>query len=89
MLTHRVFDVEQFALREARARAQQDLRAVAVHELATLGIASLTKKLLALDQMDRERRLGREPTSCQSERSRLGRAERRSDRDPQGASFSA
>jgi A/G-specific adenine glycosylase len=57
VLTHRVFDVEQFALRKACARAQEDLRAVAVHELGALGIASLTKKLLALDSPGRPRRL--------------------------------
>jgi len=48
VLTHRVFDVEQFALRKARVGKGADLRAVAEDELGTLGIASLTKKLLAL-----------------------------------------
>jgi A/G-specific adenine glycosylase len=48
VLTHRVLEVEVYALRGARARA--GLRAVAEAELSALGIARLTRKVIGVAQ---------------------------------------
>ena len=47
VLTHRVFDVRVFLMRSARAAQRDDLRAVDETAMAGLGIASLTRKLIA------------------------------------------
>jgi A/G-specific adenine glycosylase len=47
VLTHRVFDVHVFVLRAARGKPRDDLRAVDDEEMTKLGIASLTKKVIA------------------------------------------
>jgi A/G-specific adenine glycosylase len=49
VLTHRSLQVEVFALRGVRPGPGCTLRAVAERELASLGIAKLTRKILALD----------------------------------------
>jgi A/G-specific adenine glycosylase len=48
VLTHRVFDVQVFGMRDARGGKREDLRAVSETEMAELGIASLTRKLLGV-----------------------------------------
>jgi A/G-specific adenine glycosylase len=47
VLSHRALAVEVFALRAATGLANDGLRPVAEHDLGTLGIASLTRKILA------------------------------------------
>lgn len=49
VLTHRALQVEVFAMRAARAAPDSPLRAVSEQEFGTLGIAKLTRKILALD----------------------------------------
>jgi A/G-specific adenine glycosylase len=51
VLTHRVFDVQVFRMRGARAKERADLKAVNEQERAQLGIASLTKKVIAAGAM--------------------------------------
>ncbi len=48
VLTHRRLQVEVFLLKAARGLAAEGLRAVTAAELDTLGIAKLTRKILAL-----------------------------------------
>jgi A/G-specific adenine glycosylase len=57
VLTHRVFDVEVFALGAARGRMKrEDLRALAEEELGEVGIATLTTKVIAVGRASPEGR---------------------------------
>ncbi|HEY6880303.1 MAG TPA: A/G-specific adenine glycosylase, partial [Polyangiales bacterium] len=47
VLTHRALGVEVYALRAAQGTASDRLRPVAEHALSTVGVASLTRKILA------------------------------------------
>jgi A/G-specific adenine glycosylase len=48
VLTHRVFDVEVFALGAARAKKREDLRALDEGGMGALGVATLTRKVIAV-----------------------------------------
>jgi A/G-specific adenine glycosylase len=48
VLTHRVFQLQVFAMRNARSHKREDLRALSEDERGKLGIASLTKKVIGL-----------------------------------------
>jgi A/G-specific adenine glycosylase len=52
ILTHRALGVEVYALRAAQGGETECLRRVAEHDLSSLGIASLTRKILAATRAD-------------------------------------